>query len=141
MPGGKHYYPGVQLAVWNVTEDTFHHRYFSAKFWNYWVLLPYLWHKCNKLPVKLPRPLRDNTSSIKIVICCFIQSFMIPITVNNRLLSINRYFSICYLRYLFSFSFPVDCFFLPWNTLNLMDLIKNLWIGISTTYPNHHSRI
>ena len=83
MLGGKHYYPRVQLAAWSVIEDILHCRYFPAKFWNYSKFLPYLWEKCDKLPVKLPRPLRGNTSSIKIVMCCFIQSFMIPITVNK----------------------------------------------------------
>ena len=32
MRGGDLFYPGVQLAAWNVTEDQFHHKYFAAKF-------------------------------------------------------------------------------------------------------------
>ena len=30
MGGGNHSYPGVQLAVWNVTEDRLHDIYFPA---------------------------------------------------------------------------------------------------------------
>ena len=30
MRGGDHYYPGVWLVGWNVTEERPHHRYFPA---------------------------------------------------------------------------------------------------------------
>ena len=32
MRGEDLFYPGVQLAAWNVTEDGFHHRYFLENF-------------------------------------------------------------------------------------------------------------
>ena len=32
MRGGDHYYPGVQFAAWNVTEEKVHQRYFPAIF-------------------------------------------------------------------------------------------------------------
>ena len=32
MLSGDHFYPGVQLATWNVTEGKLHHIYFSVNF-------------------------------------------------------------------------------------------------------------
>ena len=32
MSGGHHSYPGVQLAVWNVTEEKLHQKYFPATY-------------------------------------------------------------------------------------------------------------
>ena len=64
MSGGDHSYPGVQLAAWKVTEDRLYHRFFPVNFLKLLTILSYPSDNCDQLPVKLPRPLRVNTSPI-----------------------------------------------------------------------------
>ena len=129
MRGGGHYYPGVQVAAWNVTEDKLYHRFFSANFLKLITILSYSSDNCIQLPLELPRPLRANTSPKKNKV--FLNVMLLNIMLNLWCTSQNT----------FSPNHGLNFF----DNLHLFRIspslrIQGLGIVITVLYPNHLSR-
>ena len=114
MRGGDHSYPGVQLAVWNVTENRLHCRYFPANFFKLVTtpILPVgqLWSADCYATTSPARQYLTNINS---------KVFLNLITTHHcQETLISQYFSIWPFWHLFSFSFPERSIFLPRNNLS-----------------------